>query len=74
MTAMTASTPCRQLCDLDPETALCRGCGRTLAEIAGWAGMTEAARRTVMAALAVRLARAYPAAAGDRHRVRTIQP
>jgi uncharacterized protein len=50
-------TPCVNLCLLDPATGACLGCGRTLAEIAGWAGMSDAERRAVMAALPARMAR-----------------
>ena len=50
-------TPCVNICLLDSETGLCIGCGRTLAEIAGWAGMSDAERRAVMAALPKRMAR-----------------
>jgi uncharacterized protein len=50
-------TPCVNICLLDSETGLCVGCGRTLAEIAGWAGRSDAERRAVMAALPVRMER-----------------
>jgi predicted Fe-S protein YdhL (DUF1289 family) len=50
-------TPCINICLLDNETGLCIGCGRTLAEIAGWAGMSDAERRAVMAALPRRMER-----------------
>lgn len=50
-------TPCVNICLLDNETGLCVGCGRTLAEIAGWAGMSDAERRAVMAALPMRIER-----------------
>ena len=50
-------TPCVNICLLDSETGLCVGCGRTLGEIAGWAGMSDAERRAVMAALPKRMAR-----------------
>jgi len=33
-------SPCRQVCQKDPESGLCRGCGRTLQEIAEWLEMT----------------------------------
>jgi predicted Fe-S protein YdhL (DUF1289 family) len=29
-------SPCVNVCQMDPETGLCRGCLRTLDEIAGW--------------------------------------
>ncbi len=51
MTAMSApeiSTPCVGICVVDPVSALCAGCGRTLAEIAGWSAMSEAERIAVM--------------------------
>jgi predicted Fe-S protein YdhL (DUF1289 family) len=50
-------TPCVNICLLDDETGLCLGCGRTIAEIAGWAGMSDAERRDVMAALPKRIER-----------------
>ena len=49
------STPCIKICVVDPGTRLCRGCGRTLEEIARWASMSEAERRHVMAGLADRM-------------------
>jgi uncharacterized protein len=54
------STPCIKLCAVSGATGLCIGCGRTLAEIAGWGGMDEAQRRAIMAELAARLAAAPP--------------
>jgi uncharacterized protein len=49
------STPCRQLCRLDPASGLCTGCGRTGAEIAAWRRLSEAERRAIMARLPARL-------------------
>ncbi|WP_409422809.1 DUF1289 domain-containing protein [Pseudaeromonas sp. ZJS20] len=46
-------SPCRQQCQLVGD--LCRGCGRTLQEIANWSVLSEAARNKVMDALAGRL-------------------
>ncbi len=51
------SSPCMKVCKINPQTALCEGCGRTLEEIAAWAGMREADRRALMAALPARLKR-----------------
>jgi predicted Fe-S protein YdhL (DUF1289 family) len=59
---MSVVTPCTRVCVIDTETGLCEGCGRTLAEIAGWASMDDEARRRVMAALAGRLQRNRQAA------------
>lgn len=47
-------TPCIQVCTLDPRTDLCRGCGRTIDEVAGWSRMTAEERRRIMAELPAR--------------------
>jgi predicted Fe-S protein YdhL (DUF1289 family) len=52
----TVSTPCINVCVLDPLSALCIGCGRTGEEITAWATMSETERLTVMAGLEQRLA------------------
>ncbi|MDS7597360.1 DUF1289 domain-containing protein [Agrobacterium tumefaciens] len=49
-------TPCRHICLLDATGQLCVGCGRTLAEIGGWASYSDAERDAVMSALPTRLA------------------
>lgn len=51
-------TPCIQVCTLDPRTDLCRGCGRTIDEVAGWSRMTAEERRQIMAELPARQAAA----------------
>jgi len=33
-------SPCVNVCEIDPGTGLCRGCRRTLQEIAEWLEMT----------------------------------
>jgi predicted Fe-S protein YdhL (DUF1289 family) len=48
-------SPCVKICTLDTQAGLCRGCGRTLAEIAGWVRMSSEERRRVMAELPARL-------------------
>lgn len=50
-------SPCIKICTYDPESGLCRGCGRTLEEIGGWFSMTETERCAVMAELPERLAK-----------------
>ncbi|MDX7952311.1 DUF1289 domain-containing protein [Lichenihabitans sp. Uapishka_5] len=50
------SSPCVKLCIMDATSGLCCGCGRTLDEIVLWAGLDEAARRTVMRQLPGRMA------------------
>jgi uncharacterized protein len=49
-------TPCVDICQLDTETGTCLGCGRTRAEIASWAQMSDAERRAIMAVLPARMA------------------
>jgi predicted Fe-S protein YdhL (DUF1289 family) len=41
-------TPCIKVCVVDPDTGLCRGCFRTLDEIAGWGGFTDEERQQVL--------------------------
>lgn len=55
---MTTPSPCVAVCVLDPGTGWCKGCYRTIGEIAGWLGMSEAERRAVVAALPGRRAAA----------------
>ncbi len=49
-------SPCVRLCTLDPDTSLCVGCGRTLAEIGRWGRYSDNERRTIMDLLPARLA------------------
>jgi predicted Fe-S protein YdhL (DUF1289 family) len=49
-------SPCVKICEVDRPSGLCRGCGRTLAEIAGWSSLTASDRRRIMAELPGRLA------------------
>ncbi len=49
-------SPCIKACTLDARASLCLGCGRTVAEIAGWSNMSPDERRGVMAELPARLA------------------
>ena len=51
-------TPCIKVCAVSGQTGLCVGCGRTLAEIAGWSELSEVERRAIMAELPARLATA----------------
>ena len=56
-------SPCKDICQIDDAGGLCIGCGRTLAEIAGWRDMTDAERRTIMTGLAQRLSVLQPGVA-----------
>lgn len=44
-------SPCISICLLDPVSGFCRGCKRTIEEVAGWTSMNEEQRRAVMAQL-----------------------
>ena len=55
---MSQETPCIAVCQIDPRTNLCFGCGRTLPEIARWSRMDNAERLAVMAELPARMAEA----------------
>ena len=41
-------SPCVQVCALDPATGLCRGCYRTLDEIADWVEYTAPEKLAVL--------------------------
>ncbi|WP_150525082.1 DUF1289 domain-containing protein [Roseibium sediminis] len=45
------TSPCTKVCQIDQTTRLCRGCFRSLEEIATWGSMSEADRARVMAVL-----------------------
>lgn len=49
-------TPCVGICEIDRAVGLCRGCARTVAEIASWSRLTDAERRHIMDGLAARKA------------------
>lgn len=42
------SSPCRRVCVMDPDSGLCRGCWRSLAEIAAWSTLDDTQRRQVL--------------------------
>ncbi|MDF2384622.1 DUF1289 domain-containing protein [Nostoc ellipsosporum NOK] len=50
-------SPCVSICVMDAATGWCIGCGRTLAEIAGWGETDQADRDAVMAELPARMER-----------------
>jgi len=45
------ASPCNNVCRMNPETELCEGCLRTLAEIAAWSGMSAEEKLAVLARL-----------------------
>lgn len=52
---MAIASPCTKVCTIDPRSQLCRGCGRTLDEIARWTSLGEGERQRIMAELPGRL-------------------
>ncbi|QRZ13402.1 DUF1289 domain-containing protein [Paracoccus methylovorus] len=48
---MKPSSPCINICRIDPASRLCTGCLRSIDEITRWGRMTEAERRAIMAQL-----------------------
>lgn len=53
-------SPCNLICTVDPGSGLCLGCGRSLAEIAGWIGFGTDERARIVAELPRRLAALRP--------------
>jgi len=49
-------SPCLGICIMDPRTRQCRGCLRTVEEIAHWYEATPAEKRELLAVLAARRA------------------
>jgi predicted Fe-S protein YdhL (DUF1289 family) len=47
-------SPCLGICLMDPRTRTCRGCLRTIEEIAGWYNASNAEKRAILARLAAR--------------------
>lgn len=50
-------TPCVKVCRIDPASRLCRGCGRSLHEIANWASIGPEGRLRVLDDLLSRMMR-----------------
>lgn len=50
-------SPCINICQLDDDTGICEGCGRTGDEIAGWITYSRTERHAIMATLKDRLVR-----------------
>ena len=48
-------SPCNNICTVDKVSALCVGCGRTLAEITAWSRYTDDERTRIMTELPQRL-------------------
>lgn len=48
---MNTTSPCLQICELD-DLGVCRGCARSLAEIACWSRLTDPEKSSILARLA----------------------
>jgi predicted Fe-S protein YdhL (DUF1289 family) len=48
------ASPCISVCEMDTASGLCRGCHRTLDEIAAWSVLDGDAKRAVLALLPAR--------------------
>jgi predicted Fe-S protein YdhL (DUF1289 family) len=55
LTLLAMETPCERICVVDQASGLCRGCGRSLAEIGGWTAYSDGERARIMAELPKRL-------------------
>ena len=51
-------SPCLGICLMDPRTRTCRGCLRTIEEIAGWYAASNAEKRAILERLDKRRAAA----------------
>ena len=49
------ASPCVLVCQIEPGTGYCWGCGRTVTEITGWSLYDDARRAAVMDALPERM-------------------
>jgi predicted Fe-S protein YdhL (DUF1289 family) len=47
-------SPCLGICLMDPRTRMCRGCLRTVEEIAAWYNASNAEKRAILARLEAR--------------------
>jgi predicted Fe-S protein YdhL (DUF1289 family) len=52
---VTIESPCNKICVMDPVSGLCRGCGRTLAEISAWATLRPSERAAITGQLPDRM-------------------
>jgi predicted Fe-S protein YdhL (DUF1289 family) len=47
-------SPCLGICLMDPRTRMCRGCLRTIEEIAGWYNASNAEKHAILVRLEAR--------------------
>ncbi|MGH6624897.1 MAG: thioesterase, FlK family [Burkholderiaceae bacterium] len=53
-TGAAVASPCVSICRMDPRTALCEGCLRTIDEIAQWSSLSDDSKRAILAQLPAR--------------------
>ncbi|MEN9856135.1 MAG: hypothetical protein RLZZ157_1261 [Pseudomonadota bacterium] len=58
--ALPITSPCIQVCCVEPKSGLCLGCYRTLAEIATWGKKSETERADILTQLPSRIQRLDP--------------
>jgi uncharacterized protein len=58
--AEQVASPCTDVCEMDAGTGYCRGCFRTLEEIAAWSVLDAEGKIAVLTALPARRARHAP--------------
>lgn len=56
MTSDDIESPCTNVCVIEQDSGLCRGCHRTLAEISSWMSYTRAEKLAVLEQIARRKA------------------
>jgi len=54
MSSEEPASPCVDVCRIHLDTGYCRGCWRTLEEIAGWSTFSTAEKREVLARIEAR--------------------
>ena len=62
-------SPCVKICVVHPEARICTGCYRSIEEIAGWGGMTNEERASVLNDLPARSSQLRKRRGGRRARV-----
>jgi predicted Fe-S protein YdhL (DUF1289 family) len=57
---MTITSPCIDICVMDPDSELCSGCLRALHEIAVWGGLSETDQQVILTKIKARRAELEP--------------
>ena len=61
MSKKKAKSPCIDVCKIDKESGLCKGCLRSKQEIKGWKKLAKSERRAIIEAIPLRKAQARAA-------------